>query len=109
MITNFWRTTGGLSPWGPFDPDDSVNFSFDAAEFLAAAGTGLTLGSMELVLDPKLKSPSSATSGTVKTWRVERDPLVTAAAGDTMKMTVRTTASDGQHVDKTFYLILQNR
>lgn len=106
MIKNFWTTTNGLR-WGPFDPDDSVNFSFDAADFIAAAGTALTLQSCTVIVDPKLKLVAdSAPVGTIKTVRIERDPLVDATAGDRMKITVRPVASDGQHQDTDYFLVL---
>lgn len=106
MITNFWTTVNGVRQ-GPFDQDDSLNFSFDAADFIEAAGPDLTLSSCAVIVDPKLKLVAdSAPVGTIKTVRIERDPLVTATIGDRMKITVRPVLSDGQHQDTDYFLVL---
>lgn len=110
MITDFWKHTGSRAPWGMFDPDDSLNFAFDASDFVAAAAVGspgVTLASCVMAyLDPKLKVLQTQTYGTATVFRIERDTAIDAANGDWCKMTIRTTLSDGQHADATYWLVL---
>lgn len=106
---SFWSYTGAPFPWGPFDPEDDLAFTFDFSQFAALAGTSLTVASVVPMLDPLLEVvdvPSLAAG--VYTIRLKRnaDPL---PAGKTqMQFTLRPVLSDGQGTDRTFILRLRD-
>lgn len=106
ILTDFWKYTGPYAPWGPFDPDDSVNFTFDATDLVTTAGVALSLSGCDILIDAKLKVLSKSFVGNLITIRVERDAAVLAKLGDRMKLITRIFLSDGQHFDQTWNLLL---
>ncbi|UST52977.1 hypothetical protein NF681_11540 [Comamonadaceae bacterium OTU4NAUVB1] len=104
----FWRTTGVKTPWGPFDPDARLNFSFDVSPWVTSAGVGLALADCEVLTDQKLQA-SREIDGQIITVRMQ------AAAGQTLvpetylSFRLRMTLSDGQRDDRTFWLLVRER
>ena len=105
-----WKTTGAPYPWREFDPDAKLVFTFDFADFVALAGEGLTLASVDVVdLDPGLEqwgAPGSITAA-VFTMRLQRSAFETTKQD--LRFTLRPVLSDGQRDDRTFILRLTNR
>lgn len=106
MIKPFWKVSGKQT-YGEFDRDAVLKFTFDATEFLAAAGTDLTLDedATTILLDDKLSATMLVESPLI-TAVVRLDSQVPSSVGDWIPFTVRTVASDGQQDDKTFHLLL---
>lgn len=105
-----WKNTGAPFPWDEMDPDAKLAFTFDFSDFVALAGEGLTLASVDLVdLDPGLEpwgAPASVTDG-VYTMRLQRS--AEPATGQDMQFTLRPTLSDGQRDDRTFILRIRQK
>lgn len=110
IFENFWEVSGDKSPWGPFGPTASLNFSWSAAMWLALSGQGLTLDPvLSTVLgDDKLTISGLGFNGSTMTCRVTKSGQPWAV-GDFAQITVRMYASDGQHDDRLFYLKLEPR
>lgn len=113
MPRSAWNYTGPYAPWCEFninDPSASLNFTFDAVEWLAASGTGLTLdqAGSGMVVGDKLTVVATSFAGSKMTARIERS-AVPAAVGDFVELTVKVKASDGQHDNRIYFLQLAER
>lgn len=108
IYDTYWRTSGPKAPWGPFDPDANLNFSFDVSEWVASAGIGLTLSACDVISDALLQVDKAVT-GSLVTLRVRAVSASTIPAGATLAITLRMSLSDGQRDDRTFYLLAKDR
>ena len=104
----YWRNIGPKTPWGPFDPDAVLNFSFDLAPWIISAGPALSLSGCEVLSDPRLVVLSDLV-GAVVTVRLRAGNPLSIATGDTLAFTLRMVLSDGQRDDRTFYLLVRDR
>jgi hypothetical protein len=104
----FWKTTGPKAPWGDFDPNAQLNFSFDLSPWVATAGTDLTLSSCEVASDALLHV-SSQLAESVATVQVRAADGATLLAGAWLWIRLRVTLSDGQRDDRTFWLLVRER
>lgn len=110
--TTYWQVTGAQQPWGPFDPDAGLNFSFDVTDFVAKAGVGLTLASAQFIVDAtKLTiTGTSSTPPGIITCRIDLAVPGSNTLDNTLvPFTLRMTLSDSQHDDRTFYLLVEDR
>ena len=104
----YWRTAGPKAPWGPFDPNASLNFSFDLSDWIASAGPSLALSVCDVIADPLL-AVAAAVAGSEVTVRVSAINPSTLPIGAMLPFTLRMTLSDGQRDDRTFYLLVRDR
>jgi hypothetical protein len=104
----FWRETGPKVPWGPFDPDAKLNFSFDMSPWVTTAGPGLTLESCDVIGDPLL-TIDKAIEGSTVTVGVRAATPSSLPAGSWLSFTLRMQLSDGQRDDRTFWLLVRSR
>lgn len=110
MSDAYWKTTGARQPWGEFDPDAGLNFSFNLADFAAQAGAALTVQGVQVIADPRLAVSSPSLAANVFTMRVDKvNPAAAADIGQFVPFTLRIMLSDGQHDDRTFYLLIRQR
>ncbi len=104
----FWKTTGPKAPWGDFDPNAKLNFSFDLGPWVATAGTGLTVADCEVTADPLLQAESQLL-GEVVTVQVTAAAGATLVPSASLWFRLRMTLSDGQRDDRTFWLVVRER
>jgi hypothetical protein len=104
----YWKTTGPRTPWGEFDPNAQLNFSFDLASWIASAGVGLSLSGCEVASDPLLTATSQL-AGELVTVRIRIANGQTVEPGTYLWFRLRMTLSDGQRDDRTFWLLARER
>jgi hypothetical protein len=104
----FWKTTGPKAPWGDFDPNAKLNFSFDLSPWADTAGTGLTVSACDVAVDPLLQVESQLAGGVV-TVKVQAAAGATLVPSASLWVRLRMTLSDGQRDDRTFWLVVQER
>jgi hypothetical protein len=104
----FWKTTGPKAPWGDFDPDAKLTFTFDLGPWVATAGTGLTMSNCEVAADPLLHVESQLL-GSVVTVQVRAADGQILVPGSFLWLRLRMNLSDGQRDDRTFYLLTRPR
>lgn len=99
---DFWNIPAQY-PCGEFAANANLNFSFDFSEFVANAGTGLTLADMQVLGGTGLTFGPVARTGSVATVNVRKvDP--TSGVGTRIEFTVRAILSDAQSDDWSFLL-----
>lgn len=106
-----WNDAGAPFPWREFDPEAKLAFTFDFSDFVTAAGVGLTLASVGVILPATLEewgAPHSVT-GNVLTMRLARSAEPVPAYGGDLLFTLRPVLSDGQQDDRSFILRLRDR
>lgn len=101
----FWKTTGPKAPWGDFDPNAKLNFSFDLSPWVATAGAGLTVSAYEVSADPLLHV-NSQLAGSVVTVQVRAADGATLVSSASLWLRLHMTLGDGQWDDRTFWLEL---
>jgi hypothetical protein len=104
----FWKTTGPKAPWGDFDPEAILNFSFDLSPWVSTAGTALTVASCEVTADPLLHVESQLLGAAV-TVQVRAADGQALAPSSYLWLRLRMTLSDGQRDDRTFWLLVRPR
>lgn len=104
----FWKTTGPKAPWGDFDPNAKLNFSFDLAPWVAAAGTGLTVSVCDVTSDPLLHVDRHL-AGDQATVQVVAADGQTLVPGAYLWFRLRMALSDGQRDERTFWLLVRER
>jgi hypothetical protein len=99
-----WNRGGAPYPWRPFGYDADLVFTWDARDFAARAGTGLSVASASLALDAGLEQVGTIAiiDGTINA-RIRRNGT-TRLYGAMMAVRLHITLSDGQHDDRTFLL-----
>lgn len=106
---SFWRYTGAPFPWGPFDPQDDLAFTFDFSEFAALAGPALTVQSVSAAIDPLLETVGAPTlAAGVYTIRLKRTAAPLPANKTQLQFTLTPILSDGQRTDRSFILRLRD-
>jgi hypothetical protein len=110
LTTEYWKKTGPYAPWGEFDKDAELAFSFDGAAWAAASGTNLTVQSFTVLADGRLTITAQALLAGEMTIKIKKaDPSVAADIGQFLAFTLRMFLSDGQHDDRTFFLQIRDR
>lgn len=104
----FWKTTGPKAPWGDFDPNAKLNFSFDLSPWVGTAGTALTVVSCEVTADPLLHVESQL-AGDVVTVQARAADGAALVPNASLWLRLRMTLSDGQRDDRTFWLVVRNK
>lgn len=106
---SYWNYTGAPFPWGLFDPDAELAFSFEVGPWVSSSGVSLTLQSFTVLADPRLQVVGQGLLGTTITVRLKLADGATAPSGTRISFTLRMFLSDGQHDDRSFLLQVQQR
>lgn len=106
---SYWNYTGGPFPWGLFDPDAELAFSFEVGPWVTSSGVSLSLQSFTVLADARLQVVGQGLLGTTITVRLKLAVGAEVSAGQRISFTLRMFLSDGQHDDRTFLLQVQQR